>query len=461
MHMLYTHKLLAELEAKADRFAGYQDAYGRRLAAYRVALAALGTRYPSAQALADAQRDLPPNEPAGALPTEEYDAWRAQRLPGVPVLPFGRTFAHHAESRAWAEGLRGVTTFAVDGSQLLPWRDVSIPVALVQVGLFENPHRPPAPYVKDLAVELLTPDDLLGDPASTTQDDVEADLPGDERRVVGPIASEEAVHLRRFKLEARTLIERMEHHAHRHAAPGAPDDSNSLVVAFLDGSLIVSFALKMSPFYRAAYVDTARALLEASARCRVPLVAYIDTSYARDIVGMLRRLPPGDGPAPLPTHGRATEVPARGEGPGERPPTLPHPRGVHDALIWSGALAWGDRTPAFLSARGDLLAGGYGEQKGDIAFVYFQAAVDRPPARLEFPRWVLEAGLLDRTLDAVRAEVIAGNGYPYPLEAADAVAVIAVPDRAQFYSVFQQFAERRGLALTFSRKALSKSRRRV
>ena len=448
--MLYTHKLLAELEAKADRFAGYQDAYGRRLAAYRAALAALGTRYPSARALADAQRDLPPDEPAGALPTAEYDAWRAQGRPGVPILPFGRAFAHHAESRAWAEGLRGITTFAVDGSQLLPWRDVSVPVALVQVGLFENPHRPPAAYVKDVAVELLTPDDLLGDPAGIAQDDAAADLPGDERRIVGPIASEEAVHLRRFKLEARTLIERMEHHASQRAK--TPDASDGLVVAFLDGSLIVSFALKMSPAYRAAYVDTARALLEASARCRVPLVAYIDTSYARDIVGMLRRLPPGDGPKPLPMHR---------EGLGERRPALPDPRGVHDALLWSGALAWGDRTPAFLSARGDLLAGGYGEQKGDVAFVYFQAALDRPPARLEFPRWVLEAGLLDRTLDAVRAEVIAGNGYPYPLEAADAVAVIAVADRAQFYSVFQQFAERRGLALTFSRKALSKSRRRV
>jgi hypothetical protein len=437
--MLYTPKLLAELEAKADRFAGFQDAYGRRLAAYRAALAALGTRYPTAAALIAAQRELLPDQPAGALPTAEYDAWRAGARAGVPALPFGRTFAHHAESRAWAEGLRGVTTFAVDGSQLLPWRDVSVPVALVQVGLFENPHLPPNPYVKDIAVELLTPEDLLGEAGGSAGTDAGDDLPGDERRVIGPVASEEAVHLRRFQLEARTLVARMEHHARQRAAGGVAPDG--LVVAFLDGSLIVSFALKMSPPYQAAYVSAARSLLEASARCRVPLVAYIDTSYARDIVGMLRRLPPADAPAPI--------------------PALPDPRGVHDALLWSGALGWGDRTPAFLSARGDLLAGGYGEQKGDIAFVYFQAALDRPPVRLEFPRWVLEAGLLDRTLDAVRAEVIAGNGYPYPLEAADAVAVITMADRAQFYNVFQQFAARRGLALTFSRKALSKSRRRV
>jgi hypothetical protein len=450
--MLYTHKLLAELEAKADRFAGYQSTYGRHLAAYRATLAALGSRYHSAQQIAAAQRRLAPEQPAGALPTAEYDRWQAQGVSGVPTLPFGRDFAHHEESRAWAEGIRGITTFAVDGSQLLPWRDVSVPVALVQAGLFENPHQPPAPYVKDVAVELLTPEDLLDEPsddgatrADESDESDESDDADRERSGTGALASEESVHLRRFQLEARTLIARMEYHAARRAS--ARSDAEDLVVALLDGSLIVSFALKMSPAYRGAYVHTARALLQASQRCRVPLVAYIDTSYARDIVGMLRHLPLGDAAAR-----GATAAPAA---------SLPQARGVHDALLWSGALAWGDRTPAFLSARGDLLAAGYGDQKGDIAFVYLQAALDRPPARLEFPRWVLEDGLLDQVLDAVRAEIIAGNGYPYPLEAADAVAVISVGDRAQFYALFQQFAARRGLAFSFSRKALSKSRRRV
>jgi hypothetical protein len=64
-------------------------------------------------------------------------------------------------------------------------------------------------------------------------------------------------------------------------------------------------------------------------------------------------------------------------------------------------------------------------------------------------------------MEVVRAEVIAGTGYPYPIEAADAVAVISAPDRAQFYLLFQEFAEREGIHLSFSRKALSKSRRRV
>ena len=47
------------------------------------------------------------------------------------------------------------------------------------------------------------------------------------------------------------------------------------------------------------------------------------------------------------------------------------------------------------------------------------------------------------------------------IEAADAAAVITAADRAEFYALFQQFAEREGLPFTFSRKALSKTRRRV
>jgi len=58
-------------------------------------------------------------------------------------------------------------------------------------------------------------------------------------------------------------------------------------------------------------------------------------------------------------------------------------------------------------------------------------------------------------------EVIAGNGYPYAIEAADAVAVISQENRAEFYALFQDFAKEAGVPLNFSRKALSKSRRRV
>jgi hypothetical protein len=428
--VLYTEKLLAELERQRDAFARYSARFGRQIEAYRAALGSLGERYPSSQALevALATRE----HTSGARPTTEYDRWCALRpAPGkvAPALLFAPSFANHEEARTWAECLRGVITAAVDGSQLLPWRDASLPVAIVQAGIYENPHEPPAPYLKDVVTVVLTPEELFA--ADDTEDE------GDETRMSVAGQADRMVHLRRFELEVETLIARMRAHAERRASRRV--ELERPIVVFCDGSLIVSFARRMAPSYRERYLRAERRLLAASEEYRAPLVGYIDTSLARDIVMLLRALP------------------ATGE-------ALPAPRGVSDALLWRGALGWGDRTPAFLAARADLP----GEEPRsdetigqDVAFVYFQAALDRPPARVEFPRWALDAGLLDQVMDAVRAETIVGNGYPYPIEAADAVAVITTEDRARFYRLFQEFAERERLPFGFSRKALSKSRRRV
>lgn len=435
--MLHTRKLLEEMTRQRERLLSYQARHGDTLGQYRAALAGLRAAYPSAARLEEAQRawlaQRQEPEPLGARPTPEYDAWLAT-TERYPVARFGERFESHEQSRAWAERLRGVTTFAVDGSQLPPWRDASAPIALVQAGLYENPHQPPQPYLKDVVVELLTPEELTGD-----EPDLVDARTGDDMGY-----SNRFVQLRRFELEAETVIARMEHHQRRRAELLARGETPPLVVAFYDGSLIVSFALKSPPPYRERYVGASLRLLEASQRCGVPLLGYIDTSYARDIVVMLRALA------------------------GSESPLADETRGLSDPLLWRGALGWGDRTPAFLSARYDLARMGYGASDAasgvagaEVGFVYFQAALDRPPARIEFPRWLLDAGLLDRVLDVVRAEVIAGTGYPYPIEAADAVAVISTHDRAQFYALFQEFAEREGLSLSFSRKALSKSRRRI
>jgi len=431
---LFAPRVLAELERKRDRFTGYSDRFTGQLDAYRTLLERLGERFADAHSLETALRAAHEHGDGrgalGAVPTSEYDAWRASSGPigrgGIPCLPFGRSFAHHEEARAWAELLRGITTLAVDGSQLLPWRDASVPVALVQAGIFENPHQPPSGYLKDVVTELLPPEELMSG---------DSDLVDTRTgQVLG--YSERIVHLRRFQLEIETLIARMEHHAAR-------GTSETSLVAFYDGSLIVSFARTFQSPLRERYIELADRLLATSERCRVPVVGYIDTSYARDLITMLRALARG--------------VPELAAGP------LPDPQGVHDALLFSGQLGWGDRTPAFLSARDDLARPGQGsaEQQSDVAFVYFQAALDRPPARIELPRWVLEAGLLDGVMDVVRAETIVGNGYPSPIEAADAVTVISAHDRAQFYALFQDWVAREGLPFTFSRKALSKSRRRV
>ncbi|MNX91071.1 NurA domain protein [compost metagenome] len=328
----------------------------------------------------------------GAFPTEEWD--RGARI------PFGLAWSDHAAARAWAfDKLAGRPTFAADGSQIEPDRRFSLPVALIQVGWFENLHAAEAPgYRKDVDVRVLGPDDLKEDE-------------------IGP--PKRKVDLARFELEVAALRRYL-------AEPGEPGR-----IAYLDGSLVVSFAEKRKQdAFSLRYVELVRGLLADAEAARVPLVAYVDTSYAHDLATMLANW--------------------RG---------IPETGGVSDAALLSGRLAWGDRTPTAVCAREGILDT-YGDWARRIGFCYLQTNADSPPARLEYPLWLQEAGLLDEVLDVVRADAIAGGGYPYTLAAADATAVLSASDRDGFYRTVQEFLDARGVPLRFSKKALSKLRRR-
>jgi hypothetical protein len=123
-------------------------------------------------------------------------------------------------------------------------------------------------------------------------------------------------------------------------------------------------------------------------------------------------------------------------------------------------MRWGDRSKAFVCARNDGVLDQYGQHRRRIGFIYLKTTQDNAPARIEFPLWLLEDGQLEAVIDVIRAECIVGTGYPYPCETADAVAVITGADRDIVYQIFQEFAEREGLPLRYSRKAASKLSRR-
>src|SRR6266851_1369927 len=422
--MLHKGKLHTALSAKQAMFTSYDGTFSDQLNAYRHALETLYLHYSSGAQL---EHMLPPDDPgmppAGARPSIEFDRWlvnAAQHTYYGPLFPFGREFANHEQARQWAECIEGITTLAVDGSQLQPWRDASIPVALIQVGFFANPHLHGRPYTKDVRMEVLAPDEIVEESRSESIDPDSYPY------------SELQVTLRRYTLEVETLCNLMEQYAQ---ARRAGDPAHSPVV-FFDGSLVVSFALTMPSPYRERYISSAVSLLRASEQCRVPLIGYIDTSYARDMITMLLRL---DSAQPQ--------------------PTLRETKKIHDALLWQGHMRWGDRTPAMICARGDVLQG-YGDYRESVAFCYLKTTATQPPARMEFPLWMLDDGLLEPVMDVVRAEVIAGNGYPYAIETADAAAVITQQDRMEFYAHFQEFMKRQGVEFSFSRKAVSKSRRR-
>ena len=167
--MIYREKILAALEGRKSEFNLFKGESGAQFADYRKALdraAALGRE--------ELTRRLESVESPGAAPTEEFDRARAF------VVEFGREWGSHEGARAWAyETLLGRTTFAADGSQILPTKDFSVPVAAVQVGWFENSHLPGGAYIKDAAFEILTPAEIMVRGAS-------------------PEPSEQVVHRRRY-----------------------------------------------------------------------------------------------------------------------------------------------------------------------------------------------------------------------------------------------------------------------
>src|SRR5215468_7000301 len=101
--MLYTEKLLAELERQRDAFARYSARFGRQIEAYRAALNSLGERYPSAQSLEAALAARAPassrqccacasiraelRQPRGGTFMGGMSAWRHHRRRGRQPTP--------------------------------------------------------------------------------------------------------------------------------------------------------------------------------------------------------------------------------------------------------------------------------------------------------------------------------------------------------------------------------------
>jgi hypothetical protein len=382
-------QIRAVLEEKREALSAFDQTLGSDLKRYREAWQSLTQEpfAPTAKRLSKAG--------IGAHLLENFDAITK----GVVANP--HHWANREDSLVWVkEQLAGITTFAVDGSQIFPSKDVSLPVALIQIGWFENPHTPDGQYTKDIALDVLTPDDLRvnhqGEPV--------------DRRV----------NIRRFEMEVERLVGYMQ-----------TCQSPERTLVLFDGSLVVTFADAFDPESQAAYVNAMVKLLATSQQYRVPLVGFIDTSYARDFATLLQHYDP----------------------------TVKAVETIHDAQVLKKLMSWGDRTPLLHCDREGILDK-YGDQQDQVIFTYLQTTRDRPPARLEMPLWLWEAGLAATVIDWVKAEVIVGSGYPYAIETADQTAVLQAPDRQLFYRILQDWADREKLNVQFSRKLVSKLRRR-
>jgi hypothetical protein len=390
--MLVPGRVAQALEGKAEAFRRAAEEGAAVRDRYLEALDRLAQLTP-----AELERRLGEEKWPGAAPAEDLSR------SGL-VVPFGLRWDSAQAARTWAlDRLRGVPTVAVDGSQIEASKEFNVPVSLVQVAWFENYHDPDRPYIKDVRNEILTSD--TGTP-----------------EVEEYVLAESRLNQRRFAMEMEVAAERMR---------GLPPDPAPVV--FVDGSLVLSFVGRLLPQVQSAYLFAVFGVLDASSETRVPLIGYVDRSFARDLANMLRvtfNLQPGN---------------------------------VFDAQLLVERMGVFDRTAAFLCRRGDVLPlyrTASRDYSADLCFVYLQTGLERLPARIDFPRWVLDAGLLDHVLDVVRAEIIVGTGYPYAIETADAAAVLTGDDRMAFYRLFHGYAERHGFPVSLPAKSASKAHRR-
>jgi hypothetical protein len=415
--MLYRQHLISELHARREAFVAFERVWSAEVQTYARRLRALDGRTAEEVARAAGVEAAPGERRrrANALPSAELDG------AGACVVGFGARWRSHEEARRWAlAALHERATCAADGSQLLPGREISLPVAAVQVAAFENPHTADGRgYRKEAHFELITPDELL-------------DTDG------GKITAADIIGLRRFALELRVLSEFMERKR------GWRARGERVPVALFDGTLLISSTqIRTESNFPAKYIEAVAAAVGVSRATEVPIIGFVDQSYARDIVSLLDALA-GE------AHRSALVYDAQ----------VLHARSGHDA---SAPLlsAWGDRTVFCLCRREGLTREFYDEHdKPLVGFIYLQTTGEGAPARLDIPAWVYEAGLLEEVVDAVRAECVVGNGYPYALETADEAAYISGRDRAQFVRALQEFAEREQMPFRVARKAASKAHRR-
>ena len=404
--MLYRPHVINALEERRAQFVSFERTQRDEVVELAARLRSLAGR-----TAADVCREANADAARVTSPSDELE-----RAGGV-VVAFGTMWRSHEEARRWAlQTLRGRVTFAADGSQVFPGREASIPVAAVQIASFENPHSHEGRYVKEVHFEVITPDQLLAGGR-------------------GYESPEQVVGARRFELEARAVCDFFERRR------GWRARGERVPVAFFDNTLLISSLRKgaeiiFSKRYAAALGD----LIALSRETEVPVVGYVDQSYAPDVRDLLEALHK-DLPQTNVYDAQILRARAGGSSP----------------LLES----WGDRT-IFWHCRRAMLAESFFDESGAplVGFVYMQTTADGHPARLDIPAWVQEAGLLEEVADAVRAECVVGNGYPYAIETADEAAVMTARDRQQFLRVMQDFAAEHSLDFRISRKATSKGRRR-
>ncbi len=317
--------------------------------------------------------------------------------PGKLIRPFPFNWKNRHDAIEWVDSvLSGVAVGAVDGSQIYSDKNYEIPLAVIQTSQILNRHTNDGDYKENTEAEIITPDEF-------------------ESASVYSFGSE-YVDARRFALECDSIMQLMKEH-----------DRPCIM---LDGALILSHINVLNRNIRDIYVRAITKLLEASEKTRAPVIGFIDTTMPRDITLMMHflfRLKKSK---------------------------------LSDTHLFSH-LSWGERTAAFLCDRDDRrgeearsVLDNYGKFRDHIAFFYMK--VSGLPARVEFPAWMYEEGMVDKIADIIRAECVIRSNYPDILMRAHEAAAIRMNEHDLFYGMLDNFCKANGIRINKSAKNFHK-----
>lgn len=362
------------------------------------------------QSFIELQRLIESNQKCEVGLSEEFD-WHK----GLCVS-FEHGWKNFEEADNWAKDiLMERTTFAVDGGQDFFGKELNIPIAIVQIGWFENHHLLNARYEKRSELHLIMPDEILG-------------------REIKEIPPETYVGQKRFSLEIKKLKDFLE------SQKDWETSDKRMPVAFFDGAFVVSLARRE---IQSDIAEQVREVINLSEKTKVPVVGYIDRSHAYDLLSLFRVL---SNPTPNSTEEKVDRTSSFIE--------------MDDLLILESLnilQKWGDRTIFFYSNRKDLKSFFGDKTPSPIGFVYLKTVSDFLPARLDIPSWVFRDGKLKEVLDVVLAEcIVSRQGYPYPLCCADQMAFIGRQQREPFIHILQKLMSKKNFKLSYSRKVKTK-----
>ncbi|MFB1063322.1 DNA double-strand break repair nuclease NurA [Natrinema sp. H-ect4] len=400
---LYRRLVAQELEEKKSEFS--RDIGSEAIEAYQEAAETL-----AGLAKEEFDRRVSRIDAPSAIPTQEFAEHDGLCIP----FEASTDWQSHEDVNTWARSqFEGVTTVAADGSQIDPIAEFEQPVGLVQVVWMENNHEAEGDYEEDVETELLTPDDLLFEDPNTGYVHVD----------------EQEVPVTRFETEMEILEDRIAEHSEDEKRP----------VVMYDGSLILSFTQMMDQKTQTRYGEALSRLIAASKHHNVPVLGYISGSRATELGKLLKELDIVDAD-----------------------------RSVRDYQILDELLTnWGSRTVLFRSQRDSTLQKLQTTYQGtdydfseDILFTYLNTGPGPQLDRIELPRWVYEADLVDHILSVVRAEAGVGRGYPEIIQSVDTDAVLSREDRDEFLRLCQEFSDENDIEMRWNNKALSKKRRR-